>query len=66
MLLKNDRLNALTGSILGAAIEVHRIVGPGLLESVYATCLHYELTSRGLRFVSQQPLPLTYKEVRLA
>ncbi len=45
MLIEDERLNRLTGSILGCAIEVHRVLGPGLLESVYAACLHHELSS---------------------
>jgi len=65
MLIEYAGLNELTGSILSAAIEVHRVLGPGLLESIYATCLKYELAARRLRFVSQYPIPLTYKEVKL-
>ncbi len=65
MLIDNSRLNDLTGSILSAAIEVHRVLGPGLLESVYETCFRYELASRHLRFVSQQPLGITYKGTKL-
>jgi GxxExxY protein len=57
--------NDLTGGILGAAIEVHRHLGPGLLESIYAECLHYELGVRGLRFVAQQPISIVYKELKL-
>ena len=53
--------NQLTGSIIAAAIEVHRIVGPGMLESTYMACLQYELSARKLRFVAQQTLPLVYK-----
>ena len=40
------RINALTGQIIGASIEVHRIVGPGLLESTYTRCLEFELSER--------------------
>ena len=65
MLINDARLNELTGSILSAAIEVHRVLGPGLLESIYTTCTQYELAARRLRFVSQQAIPLTYKGVRL-
>ena len=57
--------NQITGEIIGAAIEVHRILGPGLLESTYMPCLQYELRARGLRFVPQQPLALVYKEMVL-
>ena len=65
MLIDNQRLNDLTGTILSAAIEVHRILGPGLLESIYVTCLQFELAARGLRFVTQQPIPVVYKSIRL-
>lgn len=51
----------LTEEIIGAAIEVHRHLGPGLLESVYEDCLCHELHLRGMRFQRQVPLPLSYK-----
>jgi len=53
--------NRITGEVIAAAIEVHRILGPGLLESTYIPCLQYELSARKLRYVTQQPLPLVYK-----
>jgi GxxExxY protein len=65
MLLENQPLNDLTGSILAAAIEVHRILGPGLLESTYQSCLGYELSARNLRFVVQQPVAIVYKRLRV-
>jgi GxxExxY protein len=65
MLVDNARLNHVTGNILGAAIEVHQVMGPGLLESPYMPCLEYELTERGLAFVTQRPIALTYKTMRL-
>lgn len=55
----------LTGNIIGAAIEVHKEIGPGLLESVYETCLCHELSLRHLKFQKQVPLPVTYKGVKL-
>jgi GxxExxY protein len=58
-------INDLTESIIGAAIEVHRELGPGLLESAYHQCLCHELTLRGLLWRSQVPLPVEYKSVRL-
>jgi GxxExxY protein len=58
-------LNALTRQIIGAGIEVHRHLGPGLLESTYETCLAHELHQRGLAFERQKALPLTYKTIRL-
>jgi GxxExxY protein len=65
MLIDNARLNQVTGNILGGAIEVHRVMGPGLLESPYMPCLEYELTERGLSYVAQAPIALTYKTLRL-
>jgi GxxExxY protein len=53
----------LTGKIIGAAIEVHRNLGPGLLESVYEQCLCYELSQLGLSFVRQAPMPVKYKDI---
>jgi GxxExxY protein len=58
-------LNNLTGNIIGAAIEVHKILGPGLLESVYEECLCYEFVGKGISFERQRPLPIKYKEVTL-
>ena len=61
----HPELNPLTQKIIGAAIEVHRHLGPGLLESAYEACLAYELEKLGLAVERQKPLPLIYKEVRL-
>jgi len=55
----------LTHEIIGAAIEVHRTLGPGLLESAYEECLARELTLKGLRFERQKPVPVIYKDVKL-
>ena len=63
--LSTDELNKITEAIIGAAIEVHRALGPGLLESAYATCLVYELRERGYKVLQEVPLPLIYKEVKL-
>jgi len=57
--------NELTHTILGAAIEVHRNLGPGLLESTYRNCLVQELTLRGLKVASERPIPVVYKGVKL-
>ena len=65
MLIADTRINELTGAILGAAIEVHHVLGPGLLESTYVTCLQHELSARNIRFVPQLPVRLTYKDKRL-
>jgi GxxExxY protein len=56
---------ALTEQIIGAAMEVHKALGPGLLESVYEECLCYELHLRGLRFQRQVTVPVIYKGVSL-
>lgn len=55
----------LSGAILGAAIEVHRELGPGLLESTYEECLCYEFSVRGIAFQRQLELPVCYKSLRL-
>jgi GxxExxY protein len=57
--------DAITEQIIGRAIEVHRVLGPGLLESAYEECLCYELRTGGLVHARQVPLPVIYKEVRL-
>ena len=57
--------NEITEAIIGAAIEVHRALGPGLLESAYRQCLCHELQLRGLPFVCERPLPVIYKGLRL-
>ena len=56
---------ATTGAIIGAAIEVHRALGPGLLESAYQECLSRELMLRDIAFARQVPLPLIYKGVKV-
>jgi GxxExxY protein len=60
----ND-LNALTGEIVGCAIEVHKQLGPGLLESAYEACLLWELRHRGLAVEVQVPVPINYKGLTL-
>ena len=57
--------DVLTDQIIGLAIEVHRHLGPGLLESAYEECLCYELNENGIAFKRQVPLPVVYKSVRL-
>jgi GxxExxY protein len=64
-LSRDTELNRLTEKIIGAAIEVHRHLGPSLLESAYETCLAYELEQLGLAVERQKALPLVYKEIRL-
>ena len=55
----------LTGQIIGAAIEVHRHLGPGLLESAYEECLCHELNLQGVKFQRQVQLPIVYKGLKL-
>ena len=62
MAFENDRL---TEKVIGLAIEVHRQLGPGLLESAYEECLCLELQEAGLAIRRQVPLPITYKSIRL-
>lgn len=60
-----EQMNRLTGVIIGAAIEVHRLLGPGLLESAYEACLAFELKELGLKVERQVELPLCYKGMNL-
>jgi GxxExxY protein len=58
-------INEITGKIIKCAIEVHRSLGPGLLESAYEECLSHELIESGLQIKRQQPTPIVYKDIRL-
>ena len=58
-------LNQITQKIIGCAIEVHKILGPGLLESAYEECMIFELQNSGLRVENQKPVPVIYKERKL-
>jgi len=58
-------INELTGRTIGAAIKIHRKLGPGLLESAYETCLAHELSAMGLRIERQKPVPLIYEGLKL-
>ena len=58
-------INNLTSKVIGACIEIHRQLGPGLLESAYEECLCFELGEAGVRYERQRPLPIVYKGVRL-
>ena len=60
-----NKYSELTGKIISCAIEVHKALGPGLLESAYEECLAYELRNAGLKVERQKPLPVVYKEIRL-
>tara|TARA_B100000949_G_scaffold232535_1_gene247049 strand:- start:742 stop:1125 length:384 start_codon:yes stop_codon:yes gene_type:complete len=63
--LDKDPLNNVTSGIIGAAIDVHRALGPELLESAYEACLAYELIQREMKVEQQKPLPLIYRDVQL-
>jgi GxxExxY protein len=62
---ERERLNRITEAIIGAAIQVHRVLGPGLLESAYVACLDYELVKNGFFVEQQKPVPLIYEQVKL-
>ena len=65
MTIESDALWELTEAIIGAAIEVHRALGPGLLESAYEECLCFELQQRGFAVERQRRLPVVYKAVHV-
>jgi GxxExxY protein len=60
-----EERDPLTREVIGAAIEVHRELGPGLLESVYQLCMEHELGLRGIDYKAQEPLPIVYKGLKL-
>ena len=57
--------NAVSNTIIGCAIEVHKLLGPGLLESAYQECLRHELKEQGLNVLKEKPMPIIYKDIRL-
>ncbi|HPE77653.1 MAG TPA: GxxExxY protein [Draconibacterium sp.] len=57
--------NELSKLIIGKAIEIHKVLGPGLLESAYKECLYYELISSGISVEKEKPLPIVYKDIKL-
>lgn len=57
--------NEISNIVIGCAIEVHKQLGPGLLESAYQKCLYYEIQKKGLRVTQEQAMPIVYKEVKL-
>ena len=59
------KFDDLSYAVIGCALEVHKLLGPGLLESAYEQCLAHELTMNGILFKIQQPLPVIYKDIRL-
>ena len=58
-------INQITEKIIGCAIEVHKNLGPGLLESAYEECLSFELQNAGLSIIRQKPVPVVYKNIKL-
>jgi GxxExxY protein len=60
-----NRLDVITYKIIGLAIEVHKQLGPGLLESAYQECLYYEIVNAGLTVERQKVLPIVYKDIKL-
>jgi len=58
-------VNTLSNKVIGMSIDVHKILGPGLLESAYCECLSYELYNYGLYVEVQKPLPIIYKDIKL-
>ena len=63
--MKQQSMNEITEKIIGAAIAVHKELGPGLLESAYEACLVYELAQNGLKVESQKSLPVSYRGVQV-
>jgi GxxExxY protein len=57
--------NEISQIVIGCAIEVHKLLGPGLLESAYQECLYYEIRQAGLKVQKEKPMPIVYKEVKL-
>jgi GxxExxY protein len=57
--------NEISKIIIGAAIEVHKVLGPGLLESAYQECLYSEIKSKGLKVIKEKPMPILFKDVKL-
>jgi len=64
-MMDSDELDQLSKEVIGAAIEVHRVLGPGLLESAYEESLAGELTNRGIKVERQIAIPVRYKELRI-
>jgi GxxExxY protein len=60
-----DKSNHISNIIIGSAIEIHKTLGPGLLESVYEDCLCYELSQQKIEYARQVNLPLTYKDAKI-
>jgi GxxExxY protein len=63
--MEEVEINRITEAVIGAAIRVHREIGPGMLESAYEACLVYELREQGFKIDQQKPIPVVYKGVKL-
>jgi GxxExxY protein len=63
--MNKEEINGITQAIIGGAIEVHKELGPGLLESAYQACLAFELNERGMRVDSQKELPVVFRGVKI-
>ncbi len=62
---QKEKLNEITEKIIGVAIDIHRVLGPGLLESTYEACMVYDLSQISVKVERQKPLPIVYKGVKL-
>ncbi len=62
---EKEFLNKITNDAINSAIEIHKFLGPGLLESCYETCLSFELSNKGLNIERQKPLPVVYKNIKM-
>ena len=62
---KTLKFSELSYRVIGCAMEVHRVLGPGLLESAYQRCLAYEFGNRGIAYKAEYPLPVSYKAIEL-
>ena len=57
--------NEIANKVIGLAIDVHKVLGPGLLESAYKECLFYKIVQAGLKVEKEKPMPLVFEEVKL-
>lgn len=64
-IMELKEIDELSNRMIGLAIDVHRYLGPGLLESVYQQCLAYELSTNNIEFVLEHPIPVKYKEIKI-
>ena len=62
---EGEKLNKVTEAIISVAVDVHRALGPGLLESAYEACMVYDLAKAGLKVEQQKPLPIVYRGIKL-